>query len=247
MVPFEEPPQRILDVGTGTGIWAMDIADYYPSAEVIGTDLSPIQPRWVPPNCRFEIDDAEAEWNWTSPFDFIHSRTLAFSISDWPRYIAQIYKHTKPGGWVQLVEHELNPSCDDDTYGESTASWKYAQILLSSLEQVGKNTKVAENLKKYVEDAGFINIKETALKLPCSAWPKDPQMKELGKWCVILGETGLEAYALACMSRAPDKKTKDEIRELVDSVKEDQRTRRVHIYQYHRYVIGQKPLDTPTK
>jgi methylase of polypeptide subunit release factors len=32
-------PQRILDIGTGTGIWAIDAADRYPMAEVIGTDL----------------------------------------------------------------------------------------------------------------------------------------------------------------------------------------------------------------
>lgn len=34
-----DSPQRILDIGTGTGIWAVDCADTYSSTEVIGTDL----------------------------------------------------------------------------------------------------------------------------------------------------------------------------------------------------------------
>jgi len=37
--PIGKNPQRILDVGTGTGIWAIDMADKYPSAHVLGTDL----------------------------------------------------------------------------------------------------------------------------------------------------------------------------------------------------------------
>ncbi|KAF4336903.1 hypothetical protein FBEOM_9226 [Fusarium beomiforme] len=36
--------KRVLDVGTGTGIWAIDFADDHPEAEVLGIDLSPIQP-----------------------------------------------------------------------------------------------------------------------------------------------------------------------------------------------------------
>ncbi len=50
-------PSRVLDGGTGTGIWAIEFADEFPSAHVIGTDLSPIQPGWIPPNLQFEIDD----------------------------------------------------------------------------------------------------------------------------------------------------------------------------------------------
>ena len=34
-----DTPHRILDIGTGTGIWAVDMAYRYPCAEVTGTDL----------------------------------------------------------------------------------------------------------------------------------------------------------------------------------------------------------------
>lgn len=40
-------PQRVIDLGTGTGIWAIDFADIAPEAQVIGNDLSPIQPGHV--------------------------------------------------------------------------------------------------------------------------------------------------------------------------------------------------------
>lgn len=82
LAPIGESPQRILDLGTGTGIWALDMADMFPSAEVIGVDIAPIQPKWVAPSqyhssqmiclsnsaywidtcldCQFEIDDIEA-------------------------------------------------------------------------------------------------------------------------------------------------------------------------------------------
>jgi len=42
--PIGDSPQRILDIGTGTGIWAIDMGDKYPSAEILGNDLSAIQP-----------------------------------------------------------------------------------------------------------------------------------------------------------------------------------------------------------
>lgn len=51
------PLHRILDCGTGTGIWALEMGDLYPQAEVIGVDISPIQPHWVATNVKFELDD----------------------------------------------------------------------------------------------------------------------------------------------------------------------------------------------
>lgn len=62
------PPRRILDIATGTGTWAIEMSDEFPNAEIIGTDLSPIQPNYVPENVHFYIEDAYV----STPF--FHSR-----------------------------------------------------------------------------------------------------------------------------------------------------------------------------
>ncbi|KAJ0339351.1 hypothetical protein COL154_008867 [Colletotrichum chrysophilum] len=35
---------RVLDVGTGTGIWAIQFGDDHPEADILGVDLSATQP-----------------------------------------------------------------------------------------------------------------------------------------------------------------------------------------------------------
>lgn len=64
----------MLDIGTVTGIWACDYAEAHPTTDVVGTDLSLIQPNYSPPNCRFVREDAEEEWVHDRPFDYIHAR-----------------------------------------------------------------------------------------------------------------------------------------------------------------------------
>jgi hypothetical protein len=92
LAPIGDNPQNVLDIGTGTGIWAMDFADQYPSARVTGFDLSPIQPQWVAPNLRFEINDAcDPDWGYSkNSFDFIHVRAMYGSVADWPAFYQQV-------------------------------------------------------------------------------------------------------------------------------------------------------------
>lgn len=53
-----------------------------------------IQPSWVPPNLRFDIDDAELNWTFEpNSFDFIHNRNFVCSIRNWPRLVEQAYKY----------------------------------------------------------------------------------------------------------------------------------------------------------
>jgi ubiquinone/menaquinone biosynthesis C-methylase UbiE len=80
----------VIDIGTGTGKWAIEFADLHPSAEVIGTDLSPIQPNLTPLNCQFIVDNAEHDWVYDKQLDYIHSRMLLLGIHNWKRYFSNV-------------------------------------------------------------------------------------------------------------------------------------------------------------
>jgi hypothetical protein len=69
---------------TNTDGITRDMADEHPQAEVKGIDLSPIQPPWVPPNLKFEIDDYNLDWLDVEKFDLIHARELLGTVPNWP-------------------------------------------------------------------------------------------------------------------------------------------------------------------
>ncbi len=61
---------------------------------MLGTDLSPIQPDFTPPNLRFEIDDCCSKWTYDEDsFDFIHVRCLYGSVADWPAFYEECFKY----------------------------------------------------------------------------------------------------------------------------------------------------------
>jgi SAM-dependent methyltransferase len=88
------------------------MAEAFPNSEVIGVDIAPTQPKWVPSNLKFEIDDVQQDWTFEeNSFDFIHLRYMHAAIGDWNKLYRQMYKALKPGGWFQHLEPniELRP------------------------------------------------------------------------------------------------------------------------------------------
>jgi tRNA G46 methylase TrmB len=48
--PIKVDIKNVLDIGTGTGIWAIEFGSEFPSAAIVGIDLSPVSPlQFVPP------------------------------------------------------------------------------------------------------------------------------------------------------------------------------------------------------
>lgn len=202
LAPIDRHIQKVLDVGTGTGIWAIDFADEYPSAEVIGTDLSPIQPGLIPPNLRFEIDDACDDWSYPeNSFNLIHVRSLYGAIADWPAFYATVLRHLKPGGWFDQLEMSIQFRSHDGTVTDDHVLSVWSKTFIEAGERFGKTFCIADLAKGYLQAAGFTNVVETRYELPVGGWSSDKHLRKLGRWNLLHCEEGIEGWAMALLTR----------------------------------------------
>ncbi|WQF89316.1 Putative S-adenosyl-L-methionine-dependent methyltransferase superfamily [Colletotrichum destructivum] len=197
LAPIDDHPQRVLDVGTGTGIWAIDFADQHPDAEVIGTDISPIQPGWVPANLRFIIDDCLLGWTWPEDhFDFIHLRQLYGSIPDWVDLYRSAYRHLRPGGWVQNLEINAGIHSDHVDYPPDHIFHEWGRVFDEGGRKTGRSFTVAQGhtMRDNMEAAGFVDVVEKKAKLPIHGWPRDPRLQRAGMLIQLALEESIEGF-----------------------------------------------------
>ncbi|CCX14765.1 Similar to Demethylmenaquinone methyltransferase; acc. no. Q9RRT0 [Pyronema omphalodes CBS 100304] len=240
LAPIGNSPQRILDIGTGTGIWAVDCADTYPSAEVIGTDLSPIQPSWVPPNLKFEVDDMSEIWGYKDDsFDFIHVRNLSQSVEDWDHLLRQIYRCTKPGGYFELAECEFTIKSDDGTAGPDFQ--KYMKLLTEACVKLNRPTVTADMAKDLLDRGGFEDVKVVTLKQPFGPWAKDERMKKIGAMVMLTADAGAEGYGLAMFTRVLGMTAEDSLA-LCQKTSAEIRNKNYHVWEPFHVAYGRKPL-----
>lgn len=240
LAPLSPNTSRILDIGTGTGIWAIEVGDMFPSAEVIGNDFSPIQPQWVPPNVIFEVDDVESEWEYSRPFSFIHSRYMAGSIADWPRLMHQCYKHLEPGGWVEFQDFDLRNYSQDDSIPPGNKLLELYNNIIEACEKIGRTGCPGPNFEAWVEEAGFVNVHHETFKLPVGPWPKDERLKRVGAFNLVQLREGLEAFSLALFTKALGWSVED-VQVFLTEVRRDILKKSVHMMHEFHVVYAQKP------
>lgn len=196
-------PTQILDIGTGTGQWCIEMGEEFPEAEVQGTDLSPIQPTTVPENVRFFVDDA-ADEDWVLPpehFDFIHTRMLLGCFTDFRDIIQKAFHHLKPGGFMESQEIMPKPHCDDGTMPADWAFTEWVKYSDDAAMQADKPLRIGNKLKRWYEAYGFIDVQEKVLKLPMNPWPKDKNLKTLGAMSEENWVSGIQGFSMAPFSR----------------------------------------------
>lgn len=240
--PLPPSTNSVLDLGTGTGIWAIEFADENPSANVIGVDLSPVQPRWIPPNCQFQVDDVEAEWTYAPPppdpsqgggggFDFIHSRMLSLGLKDWPNLFRQSFTHLRPGGYFEAQEFDLNIRCEPDSPKQGVAFRRWSEALTRAARKAGIDAQAPLKFDQQLRDAGFTDVRSKHFRWPVGPWADDSKKKEktLGIWAQRNMLDGLEAAAMGLLSRY-EGWSKEQILELVGEAREE-----IVDMEFHQY------------
>ncbi|KAF9874845.1 hypothetical protein CkaCkLH20_07539 [Colletotrichum karsti] len=231
--------KRVLDLGTGTGLWAIDFGDTHPEAEVIGVDLSPPTAE-VPPNVILEVDDIEEPWTYTRPFDYIHSRMMTSSISKWKEYFQKSFDNLVPGGYFEMLEVGSQLQSDDGSMSEDSALVRSGELLREACEIFGRPFQSIPALVDVMKEVGFVDIVMTKFKWPTNSWPKDQKHKLIGTWSLENNLEGIEGWTMAAYTRALNWK-KEEVQVFLIDVRKELKDRNIHAYMPIYAIYGKKP------
>ncbi|KAH7357650.1 S-adenosyl-L-methionine-dependent methyltransferase [Pyrenochaeta sp. MPI-SDFR-AT-0127] len=228
--PIPKDVQNVLDVGCGTGIWSIEFADEHPSARVLGTDLSPIQPAQVPPNCEFLIDDCEEEWIFHNQFDFIHTRAMVAAIKDWSRFFGQAYANLQPGGYLECQEIAFPIRCmDPGVTAENSPLVRWSELFIEAAGKVGLDGTGPRRFAPKIRDAGFVNVNVKTYKWPIGKWAKGAKFKLLGRFVYEDTMDWLPSSALGLFTRVL-KWTREEVEVFLAECRTEAKRKDRHYY-----------------
>lgn len=244
LAPIGPNPQNVLDIATGTGIWAIDFAEAYPSARVIGTDLSLVQPHYIPANLQFELADAEDAESWIFPqkFDYIHGRALASCFKDPLTIIRHIYSALKPGAYLELQDMTLQSadSPTDPFWQSDLYEWQL------HVQEATKFTGVpwtnVPNYKRWLQEAGFEAVEELRFKWPSNQWSSNRKERLIGAWTQAQVSNGMMESISTRLFMAKLGWSKEKLDEFLARVKTDSRNPKIKAFTPVFVVWGRKPL-----
>lgn len=82
-------------------------------------------------------------------------------------------RHTKPGGWCEFKDWDLNITSADGTLPKDSYIAQYHNLIYEALDKIQRNYAPGPRLKEWVGKAGFVGVTEEVLSVPIGMWPKE--------------------------------------------------------------------------
>jgi SAM-dependent methyltransferase len=172
----EEVAFDVLDVGCGSGSWAIDLALRYPHLRILGVDITPpvLPDDTQTSNVTFLKADVEQDWYFAAntKFRYIHGRMLQSGIHDWPVLLQKCWKHLATDGWLELIDVEHPFRCDS-LPSDARAMPPFVRFGYAAEEAWNSNGLDYRATLKHEERfkaLGFQSVSGRTLRWPLGSW-----------------------------------------------------------------------------
>jgi SAM-dependent methyltransferase len=173
--------RSILDIGCGTGVWALAMAAQWPRAQVVALDIT--LPVITPPaNLTLVQSDADKPWPFQDrKFSFIHGRMLSSGIHDWPGLLSRCWEHLEPAGRLELLDVCHPFRADDPAADNETSPFiKFCAEAEASWEAKGLDYRTTLKHEQRLHGLGFQHVRETRVQWPLGEWADNDTARRIG-------------------------------------------------------------------
>lgn len=160
------PQPRILELGTGTGIWAIEAARKYPHATITALDISDNQ---FPPAGTLPNNITFFKYNFFEPvpselaglFDVVHIAFITGALFKGGRdtVIEHVKQFLKPGGWIQWREilTDINLVIDPQNLENGAAELQVMNYVEKHVGYMSAQKWVSDMPKVLTDVGGFVD------------------------------------------------------------------------------------------
>ncbi|KAG8902183.1 hypothetical protein FRB99_004789 [Tulasnella sp. 403] len=236
--------KAILDVGTGSGIWAIEMAQRFPHADVVGMDLTPPKPESlgsVPPNCRFIRHNANDDMGeFTEMFDVVHMRMIIYGTKDYEKLLRNTAQVLKPGGVLLLMGPNLQFMSDKliplPKVEEGQPGWTATQHIPHTFEQFmlanGGQIDAIWHWGRWLNESPYwANVREYDLDLPIGPWKTTSEdWREVGRLMQADAKEGMRCFVEAFPAGTPLREKGERWVQVSAQLSVDLRTRAQRIF-----------------
>jgi ubiquinone/menaquinone biosynthesis C-methylase UbiE len=169
------PRSRVLEVGSGLGLLASEVAEAAEGVQVVGVEISPeqIAAAVQTPRVTYVQGDAHRLDFPAASFDLVYSRYVLEHVADPKQVLSEMRRVARPGARVAVLENDVSTLRIDPPCPTFDAVW---QAFIDYQKHIGGDALIGRRLLRLFRSAGF-ETAELSLQ-PEVHWHGSPSFRE---------------------------------------------------------------------